>query len=150
MILAVAYSVIRHALGYGIDLSNPVNIIINIFIYMIFPVGDKLYSSCCVCATKYCFFCWYDRYTKTQECLVIQLASNQYENANRDSLIQTADVTLQVANQRKTELDSYDVMKQNQRFEIANDTTKTARGAVERDMTNLSSLLPDFTDNLLF
>ena len=76
--------------------------------------------------------------------IIIQLASNQYDNVNRDSFPNTQDVILQVSKNKNTGVDSYDVTEQNQRFEMAN-TRKTARHIVEREMTqsNLSSLLPN-------
>ena len=150
VIMTSTYSILRQIFGYGIDLSNPLNIMINLLIYMIFPIGDSIYNSCCVCATKYCFFCWYDRYTKHQEELIGQLASQHYKNIDCDSWTQQEEITLQIAPEKKTETDSYDAIEQNQRFEVVSETTKTARDSVEREMTNLGSLLPHFSDNLLF
>ena len=157
MIFACAGPVLLVALGSGADFGNAFSIIINLLIYMLFPIGDKTHTVLCYCVTQYVFWRWHDKYTFDKTSLVNEVTcklSDKYDQLENISIENSVSVNLEIIEEQQEEM-----KHQNTQTNISSGQTSDDLGDsqslesitdmkqnLKNQLTKLSSLAPNFNE----
>ena len=156
LIFTFADSLLRVLLGSGADFANMVSIIINLVIYMLYPVGDKTHEFWCIFITKRIFFCWHDHYTQKRSSMIDKIA---IQISKQNDQLQTGSVQLECITtdeNEKTQPNTitkgvnqpYDCIDLSQSSPNASKRHGKDRNALDAEFTNWSSMIPNLNEVL--